>query len=48
VEGAAEDEDILEIPVFIRMEWETEGHEKEAEKRELAYWSVLGVGRIAW
>ena len=52
-----EDEDILEIPVFVRMEWESEatGDEagnvlaggKEREKRELAYWSVLGLGRIA-
>lgn len=49
------DEDILEIPMFVRMEWETEaqndvpsGRDKEArEKRELAYWCVLGVGRIS-
>ncbi|KAI9166530.1 Dynactin subunit 4 [Paramyrothecium foliicola] len=47
-----EDEDILEIPVFVRMEWEADsqndmssapGKEKEAkEKRELAYCLVLG------
>lgn len=52
-----EDEDILEIPMFVRMEWETDaqhdisaapGRDKEAkEKRELAYWCVLGVGRIS-
>lgn len=52
-----EDEDVVEIPVFVRVEWEAEGHgddavmgkgEKEArERRELAYWCVLGVGRIA-
>ncbi|KAH8898184.1 hypothetical protein GQ53DRAFT_711329 [Thozetella sp. PMI_491] len=53
-----EDEDILEIPMFIRVEWETEGggdevgtapnKEKDAkEKRELAYWCVLGLGRIS-
>ncbi|KAK5989862.1 Dynactin subunit 4-like protein [Cladobotryum mycophilum] len=52
-----EDEDILEIPMFVRMEWETDSQadmgsggskEKEArEKRELAYWCVLGVGRIS-
>lgn len=52
-----EDEDVLEIPVFVRMEWEAEanpdvgsapGKEKDArEKRELAYWCVLGVGRIS-
>ena len=50
--GCREDEDVLEIPIFIRMEWEAEAQEgqekKDAkqEKRELAYWSVLGVGRI--
>lgn len=52
-----EDEDVVEIPVFVRVEWETEGQgddtvvsrgDKEVkEKRELAYWCVLGVGRIA-
>jgi dynactin-4 len=53
-----EDEDVLEIPMFVRLEWESEasqdqvgtapGKEKEAkEKRELAYWSVLGIGRIS-
>ncbi|KAI5465373.1 dynactin subunit 4 [Mariannaea sp. PMI_226] len=51
-----EDEDILEIPMFVRMEWEADaqqdvgsalGKDKEGkEKRELAYWCVLGVGRI--
>ncbi len=54
----AEDEDMLEIPVFVRVEWETDTANDEAggtaakekdvkEKRELAYWCVLGVGRIA-
>ncbi|KAG6056099.1 hypothetical protein E4U17_002483 [Claviceps sp. LM77 group G4] len=52
-----EDEDVLEIPMFVRMEWEADaqndmgtasGKDKEArEKRELAYWCVLGVGRIS-
>lgn len=55
-----EDEDVLEIPVFIRVEWEADAAETEGgglatankdkelrEKRELAYWCVLGVGRIA-
>lgn len=55
-----EDEDILEIPVFVRLEWETDlaqddhdlgapaSKDREAKtKRELAYWCVLGVGRIA-
>ncbi|KAK4234463.1 dynactin subunit 4 [Achaetomium macrosporum] len=56
-----EDEDVLEIPMFVRVEWESEGGgdevavaardtsggSKEArEKRELAYWCVLGLGRI--
>ncbi|KAI1854897.1 hypothetical protein JX265_002536 [Neoarthrinium moseri] len=53
-----EDEDILEIPMFVRLEWESEAaqdqvgstasKDKEAkEKRELAYWCVLGLGRIS-
>lgn len=43
-----EDEDILEIPVFIRVEWEgVEEGNGEKIKRELAYWCVLGVGRIS-
>lgn len=52
-----EDEDVLEIPMFVRVEWEAEpggdevgsvtNRDKEAkEKRELAYWCVLGLGRI--
>jgi len=64
-------EDVLEIPMFVRVEWDTEGggdeelgrrptssrgdrnrdgdeNGKEAlEKRELAYWCVLGIGRIS-
>lgn len=58
IEQEGEDADVLEIPVFVRIEWEGEGgveegaaalkKEKDAEmvKRELAYWMVLGVGRI--
>jgi dynactin-4 len=55
----AEDDDVLEIPVFVRVEWEAEaGNEElslrpdakrpevEMVKRELAYWMVLGVGKI--
>ena len=55
----AEDDDVLEIPVFVRVEWEAEGGNEELSlrpdakrpevemvKRELAYWMVLGVGRI--
>jgi dynactin-4 len=50
-----EDEDVVEIPVFVRVEWEADtggddgglGKEKDGrEKRELAYWCVLGVGKI--
>jgi dynactin-4 len=57
-EGIIEDENILEFPVFVRVDWETDIANDEAaavttkdkevkEKRELAYWCVLGVGRIA-
>lgn len=51
-----EDEDVLEIPMFVRMEWEADaqndnvapGKDKDAkETRELAYWCVLGVERIS-
>ncbi|PSR83023.1 dynactin p62 family-domain-containing protein [Coniella lustricola] len=53
-----EDEDILEIPMYVRLEWETDdaGHDGGApardskegrEKRELAYWCALGMGRIS-
>ncbi|KUJ21147.1 uncharacterized protein LY89DRAFT_705053 [Mollisia scopiformis] len=55
-----EDEDVCEIPVFVRVEWEADAAHDESglggggskekdvrEKRELAYWCVLGVGRIA-
>ncbi|KAI4142513.1 MAG: hypothetical protein LQ340_007320 [Diploschistes diacapsis] len=55
-EELEEDEDVLEIPLFVRLEYEADasgdaggsatGKEKR-EKRELAYWAVLGVGRIA-
>ncbi|KAL2827075.1 dynactin p62 family-domain-containing protein [Aspergillus cavernicola] len=55
------DEDVLEIPVFVRMDWDSDnqidqegmggkgigGGESGAVKRELAYWMVLGVGRIS-
>ncbi|KYK56486.1 dynactin subunit [Drechmeria coniospora] len=46
-------EDILEIPMFVRIEWEADAQhdvtkDKDArERRELAYWCVLGVGRIS-
>lgn len=51
------DEDVLEIPMFVRLEWETDaaGDEGRAgdskgdgrEKRELAYWCVMGLGRVS-
>ncbi|MCJ1432159.1 hypothetical protein MMC27_001515 [Xylographa pallens] len=50
--GLEEDEDVLEIPVFVRTEFEAEVTETGSkgdsakEKRELAYWCVLGIGRI--
>ncbi|TGJ82281.1 hypothetical protein E0Z10_g6476 [Xylaria hypoxylon] len=53
-----EDEDVLEIPMFVRLEWESEAshdqvgaattRDKDAkEKRELAYWCAIGIGRIS-
>ncbi|KAI4137650.1 MAG: hypothetical protein L6R39_007169 [Caloplaca ligustica] len=49
-EWGDEDEDVLEIPVFVRVEWEAEveekGKEGGKEKGELATWVVLGVGRV--
>jgi dynactin-4 len=53
--GLEEDEDVLEIPIFVRMEWmgDEPGDEiimaapRIKVKREMAYWVVLGVGRIA-
>ena len=54
-EKGGEDDDVLEIPVFVRVEYEVEvageegvmGDKERMEKRELAYWCVLGVGRVA-
>jgi dynactin 4 len=61
-DALTEDEDVLEIPVFVRCEYETEpgaeersldasigsgGASKGKEKREDAFWCVLGVGRTA-
>jgi dynactin 4 len=56
-----EDDDVLEIPVYVRVEWEAEvkpGDSTQAKKdagaapgekisKELGYWVVLAVGRIA-
>lgn len=54
-EAKEEDEDVLEIPIFVRVEYETDAEKDEGgggekggrEKRELAYWTVLGVGKVA-
>lgn len=54
-----EDEDVLEIPIFVRLEFEADvaaderglgdsrGSKGEKERREEAFWTVVGVGRIA-
>jgi dynactin-4 len=56
-----EDDDILEIPIFVRIEFEADVLAEDAaglgrgerkgdgggrEKREEAFWTVVGVGRI--
>lgn len=56
-ESKGADEDVLEIPVFVRVEWEAEVTAEDAaatgaakgtkESREIAFWSVLGAGKIA-
>jgi dynactin-4 len=56
-EELEEDEDVVEIPVFVRVNYETEaggaGAAEERregaakESREVEFWCVLGVGRIA-
>ena len=61
-EGLGEDEDVLEIPIRVRLEWKqsdleeqgkgrrekalAEGEVEDDGSRELAYWMVLGVGRV--
>lgn len=55
-EVVGEDDDVLEIPIHVRAEWEADptngqdhlvvGEKKERDSKELAYWCVLGVGRI--
>ena len=57
-EELEEDEDVVQIPVFVRLEYETDVAAEESglaagsaekgkkERREHAYWVVLGVGRI--
>lgn len=57
-EDIDEDDDLLEIPIFVRLEFEADvnaeerslgdsrGSRGEKEKREAAFWAVLGAGRI--
>ena len=54
-----EDDDVLQVPVYVRAEWEVEGKAGEGKDgvagapggekvaKELGYWVVLSVGRIA-
>ena len=60
----SEDDDVLEIPIRVRLEWRQsdvegveegkkkttkvneEGEVVDEAKRELAYWMVLGIGRV--
>jgi dynactin-4 len=54
-----EDDDLLEIPIYVRMEFETEanaeerglgdsrGSKGEKVRREEVFWTVVGAGRIA-
>jgi dynactin-4 len=60
-EELEEDDDVLEVPVYVRAEWEAEvkpGESLQGKKdvsavpgektvKELGYWVVLGIGRIA-
>ena len=45
-----EDEDVLEIPIHVRCEYEVEnaadGASGGKEKKECAYWTVIGMGRL--
>lgn len=57
--GLDEDDDLLEIPIFVRLEFEADvnaderglgdsrGSKGEKERREEAFWTVVGAGRIA-
>ena len=60
-EELKEDDDLLEVPVYVRAEWEAEakpGESLQGKKdaapapgerttKELGYWVVLGIGKIA-
>lgn len=60
-----EDEDVIEIPIRVRLDWTVsdedtgierrkrekaldEGDEVDDGKRELNYWMVIGIGRVAF
>lgn len=56
-EEAEEDEDVIEVPIRVRLGWKVtdeqalrdkKGEEGEVDdgSRELAYWMVVGVGRV--
>ena len=57
-EELEEDDNLLEIPIFVRLEFEADvnaeerglgdsrGSKGEKEKREEAFWTVVGAGRI--
>lgn len=57
-DGKGMADEVLEIPVFVRVEWEAEVTAEDAaatgatkgtkESREIAFWSVLGAGKIAF
>ena len=58
-----EDEDVIEVPIRVRLEWQVTDEETGIErrrrdkrldeedaddgKRELSYWMVVGIGRVA-
>jgi len=57
-EEMAEDEDVIEVPIRVRLEWKVtdeqalrDKREEEGElddgSRELAYWMVVGIGRVS-
>ncbi|KAL9620752.1 MAG: hypothetical protein Q9160_004765 [Pyrenula sp. 1 TL-2023] len=56
--GEVEDEDVLEVPIRVSLEWKVTDEEALKQRRavvdeddkgerELNYWMVLGVGRVA-
>lgn len=57
-DALGEDDDVLEIPIYVRVEWEAHADTAKAAAaetakegaakipKELGYWCVLGIGRI--